>query len=30
LDKFTREDALKVCAFIDNLLQLVDAAVVKK
>jgi uncharacterized protein (TIGR02391 family) len=28
IDKFTREDALKVCAFIDNLLQLVDQAIV--
>ncbi len=26
LDKYTREDALKLCAFIDNLLHLVDAS----
>lgn len=29
-DKFSREDALKVCAFIDNLLKLVDDAVVQQ
>ncbi|MEX1205677.1 MAG: TIGR02391 family protein [Dongiaceae bacterium] len=29
-DQFSREDALKVCAFIDNLLRLVDRAEVRK
>lgn len=29
LDHITREDALKVCAFIDGLLKIVDGAVVK-
>lgn len=28
-DKFTREDALKVCAFIDSLLKIIDAATVR-
>lgn len=30
IEKFTREDALKVCAFVDNLLHLIDGAVVKQ
>jgi len=30
LDQFTREDALKVCAFIDNLLRVVDGATVTR
>lgn len=29
-DKFSREDALKVCAFIDNLLSIIDNAEVRK
>jgi dCTP deaminase len=29
-DRFSREDALKVCAFVDNLLAVVDAAKVTK
>jgi hypothetical protein len=29
-DQYTREDALKVCAFIDNLLQIIDKSVVQK
>lgn len=29
-DKFSREDALKVCAFIDNLLRIIDGATVQK
>lgn len=29
-DKFSREDALKVCAFIDNLLRVIDAAEVQR
>jgi uncharacterized protein (TIGR02391 family) len=28
-DRFSREDALKLCAFVDNLLALIDASVVR-
>ncbi|MDD4893979.1 MAG: TIGR02391 family protein [Candidatus Omnitrophica bacterium] len=30
IDKFSREDALKICSFIDVLLKIVDTATVKK
>lgn len=29
-DKFSREDALKVCAFVDNLLRVIDGAIVAR